>query len=391
MLEYPIQNVVKKEVIIVTKLVNFSLDEAMLINKSIFHMYHIAKSGTSVHSLVRELLTIMRNIMFFDKGNMIIINYDESSTSHNVDSFISLGWKHSDVELYIHKYFGIDDVIPMLTKGNPIAFRNNDFFSLTERKKTKYYKEFIEKSNIQTSIDANILLPGIKDKKMVMGFFRDPAKKDFSDKDLEIIKLYQPHLSNIFSSLFSSSSYNNYETIENFTEAFDTLGICVLDSDFNPISFNGTYSRFVCGDVLNDDLTKSIQNYCQELSNNPDKNDAFESFKSQNDKERRDAKNNYIIEVTQHLTNNMSSRYIALIYSVSEIFMFRFKEMTHTYNLSTREYEVLMLMIGKGLSAEKIASVLFISTSTVKKHISSAYRKMGINSQKQLMALLKFM
>ena len=73
MLEYPIQNVVKKEVIIVTKLVNFSLDEAMLINKSIFHMYHIAKSGTSVHSLVRELLTIMRNIMFFDKWKIFFI------------------------------------------------------------------------------------------------------------------------------------------------------------------------------------------------------------------------------------------------------------------------------------------------------------------------------
>ena len=98
----------------------------------------------------------------------------------------------------------------------------------------------------------------------------------------------------------------------------------------------------------------------------------------------------FIIEVTKHYSPD-GYHYLALVYSMSDLFLFRFKDISKKYNLSPKEHEVLLLTIGRGYSVEEISRTMFISVSTVKKHISSAYQKMNINSQKQLIGLLKFL
>lgn len=50
--------------------------------------------------------------------------------------------------------------------------------------------------------------------------------------------------------------------------------------------------------------------------------------------------------------------------------------------LSPREREVLAL-IGRGMSNEQIARELFISPHTVKNHVSSIYRKLGVEDRAQ--------
>lgn len=48
--------------------------------------------------------------------------------------------------------------------------------------------------------------------------------------------------------------------------------------------------------------------------------------------------------------------------------------------LSARELEVLTL-IGRGRLNEEIAKALFISPHTVKNHVSSIYRKLGVSDR----------
>lgn len=55
------------------------------------------------------------------------------------------------------------------------------------------------------------------------------------------------------------------------------------------------------------------------------------------------------------------------------------------YSFSPREEEVLRLML-EGLGNQEIAQKLFISLSTVKKHISSIYYKSGVQSRAELLA-----
>ena len=50
--------------------------------------------------------------------------------------------------------------------------------------------------------------------------------------------------------------------------------------------------------------------------------------------------------------------------------------------ISKREYEVLEL-VSRGLSNQEIAEKLFVSTSTVKTHISSLFAKLDVNRRTQ--------
>lgn len=59
-----------------------------------------------------------------------------------------------------------------------------------------------------------------------------------------------------------------------------------------------------------------------------------------------------------------------------------------TYDLSTREAEVLELLL-KGLTNSEIAAGLFISINTVKSHIKSIYKKLSVTNRLQLVHVLK--
>ena len=57
--------------------------------------------------------------------------------------------------------------------------------------------------------------------------------------------------------------------------------------------------------------------------------------------------------------------------------------MAEKYMLSERESQVLELA-GKGMSNRQIASELFISENTVKRHMSSIFKKTGAQSRHEL-------
>ncbi|QUI25298.1 helix-turn-helix transcriptional regulator [Vallitalea pronyensis] len=57
------------------------------------------------------------------------------------------------------------------------------------------------------------------------------------------------------------------------------------------------------------------------------------------------------------------------------------------YPITERESEIISL-INEGLTNQKIGEILFISPNTVKNHIYSIYRKMGIKNRYELMRLL---
>ncbi|MFC2134596.1 LuxR C-terminal-related transcriptional regulator [Bacteroidota bacterium] len=87
--------------------------------------------------------------------------------------------------------------------------------------------------------------------------------------------------------------------------------------------------------------------------------------------------------VVYYLRNNMI---VASIKDNKEIITI----LGEKYKVSKREQEVLALLID-GKSNKEIENVLFISSSTVRNHISLIYKKIGINSRGQLMKLvLKF-
>lgn len=367
------------------KEIYFNYDELKCINDTINKMYN-KSFNKSIDSFMEFFLEELRTQIYFDKGNILIINFDALNSAYEVNTFAPLGWKGSDIDIYIKNYFRMDDVIPILLQKEPIAFRNNDIFSLNERKKTQYYREFVQPTLLQTSIDANISIPTDIDKNLIMGFFRDPTKKDFSKKELELVKTYQPHLSNIFANYMAKNELDS-DHLMNLFNIFESIGICFLDQSCNVLSFNSAFKRMATIDrktsMQESELTKKIKQLGLTLINDS-------GLKKQGPFECRLKNQTFFIEITKDHESPVF-KLVALVYSSTETFMLRFSRITETYNLTTRESEILLLMIGKGMASEKIAEELFISNSTVKKHISSAYQKINIKSQKELICLLGFL
>jgi DNA-binding NarL/FixJ family response regulator len=58
------------------------------------------------------------------------------------------------------------------------------------------------------------------------------------------------------------------------------------------------------------------------------------------------------------------------------------------YDLTKREQEIILLIL-TGLSNKDICVKSFISLTTVKTHIYNIFRKLGINSRKELIGIIK--
>lgn len=63
------------------------------------------------------------------------------------------------------------------------------------------------------------------------------------------------------------------------------------------------------------------------------------------------------------------------------------RQATVSYDITPREFDVVVYTY-RGYSAKKIAETLLVSESTVKAHLSHCYRKLGIHTKQELIALI---
>lgn len=90
-----------------------------------------------------------------------------------------------------------------------------------------------------------------------------------------------------------------------------------------------------------------------------------------------------ILELIEpHITNRLSKWRVKADHSSSEMVF------ANDYGISARESDVARCVM-KGLDNASIAQELGISLSTVKKHLENLFRKTGVSSRTELMALLQ--
>ena len=368
----------------------FSLEEMKTINNTIcelYSKYQTVLDDNSFSDLTMKFIDSLREQIYFDKGNIMLYLFNEDERVYEVSSFLQVGWNKNDKDLYINTYVHIDDILPILSMNKEMAFINGNVFSNKERKKTAYYREFIEPAQITNSIDANIVLPDEFGIKALLGFFRDSGKKSFSQKDLEVIKTYQPHLSNILATHLKSSRNTLDTYYKNFCNTFESIGVCILDSNLKLDTMNSTFRRYASEvihekSILESTLILRLQEICQNLHSNPRlTRTGFVSVSV--------GQISYEVEVAYYNVTDLLGKYVCIVISDDDFFNLKLIRLKNKFNISEREYEVLALAINEGMSNEEIALNLFLSTSTVKKHFSSAYQKLNISNQKQLMPMLR--
>lgn len=342
-------------------------------------------------------MTKLKSLIYFDKSDFMFFRYNIDTKKYEMESFRPVNWSTEEINNYVTTYMHNDDVLPILSQQEFIAFRNSDLFSMQERRETKYFQEFASSASLEISIDANIPLPADCDTIAILGLFRTNEKVEFSEKDLEIVKVLQPYLSDRMASSLCSKSDRKAdsgaevdgkqnEKGENWTlDNIETLGLCAFDSSAKLLSNNASFFSFAkaySASIEDSKLTEKVTECVTKLLNDT-------SLCTLGPIPIHIEDDTYIVQLAYN--DSSKSKITVAIYYISDIFTKRLTALKGEFNLSNREFEIIFLSLKRSLTNAEIANELYISEATVKRHLYTIYQKMGISNQKQLFRKLQIL
>lgn len=369
----------------------FTVDEMKTMGELIKCIYD---RELTLCEFTEEFMRRLKPLIYFDKSDFMFFKYNQDTKKYEMESFRPVNWSNEEIHNYITTYMHNDDVLPILSQPEYIAFRNSDLFSLLERRETPYFQEFARSASLEISIDANIPLPAGCDTVAILGIFRSVEKVEFKERDLEIIKLLQPHLSNRMrldicngkckgdgrckGERKCKEENGSVDSTENWSlNNIETLGLCAYDSSANIVSNNASFSTFAktySSSIEDSKLTQEVTKCVRQLLFG----DLFQLGPIPihiND-------DTYMIQLAYNDTTK--SKITVAIYYISDVFSKRLTALKEEYNLSSREFEIIFLSLKRSLTNAEIARELYISEATVKRHLYTIYQKIGVKNQKQL-------
>ncbi|MDR3073066.1 MAG: LuxR C-terminal-related transcriptional regulator, partial [Clostridiales Family XIII bacterium] len=353
-----------------------TFEELRKINETIRQIYEGPNEQTSLPDFLTEFLLSLRKQIYFDKGNFMFYEYDAKRNYYSVNAFPHIGWDSSDIELYMNAYAQMDDILPVMTEKENIVILNRNILRKKLDTTTKYYTEFVQPVQLFNSIHANCPLQGSDTIFAKISIFRNDTRRPFLEKDVEIIKVYQPHLSKLINEQLLSNEISDADEFAHLLESFHSVGICVLDKNFAITTVNDTYRNLTLSDdtnpVADENLTRHIQSLCEAYHKAPERDNTELHEITANGK-------SYYVEILCYRETLEKYKYVCFVYDYSGFLLLKLSRIRAQKRLTNREYEILYLILKKGYSTEELAEHLTISLSTAKKHISAIYRKLGVS------------
>lgn len=349
-------------------------------NKLLVELYN---KDVPLHSRVRNFLYLFADIIYYDRCS-ILFYHKLSDGRYKKHSAISLNWDEvSDyIKKYTEYYCYLDDVYPVLDRQTPFVFRSTDFFNMEKRAQTEYWRDYLYPTNNIYSIDGNIQLESSKGLLGMFCFYRNANKSDFSDEELHIAKMLQPHLSNVFKHYMDNDSSNNLPIM---MDNYNCTGICLIDENFQIVRSNSKFREIEMKHPGM--LSSKITSMCCDLSKSDGKSGKLY-------KEYKFDESPVFLEVNKLTTplNNMNRSsnicYNCLAYDLSYFFQQTLMTAKEKYYLTPREFDIIKKVL-QGKKNEEIAAELYLSIPSVKKYLASIYSKMEIKTQKQILEKLK--
>lgn len=130
----------------------------------------------------------------YEKASIYFYTLADNKVS--VDTRIGQGFDRKDLVTYDEYYCRIDDIVEKMLPTKLTTVRSSDIFNLNQRKKTEYYNDYIRPVRTHFSLDANFRWSK-NDKETSFGsldLFRPEKDRDFTDREVEICEILQPHL-----------------------------------------------------------------------------------------------------------------------------------------------------------------------------------------------------
>ena len=331
-----------------------------------------------INSLIRDLydfdssdydryvhyLKELQEIIYFDFGNVVFFWKD--GDNYNLEFFCQIGWPQEVEDLYLTKYYREDDVFPIFSRKTPVIMKSSDMFD-DSRNFSQYYQAFMDLAEFDRSLECNIILPMDVNLYGICSLFRTKNKQDFVLDEEKVLEIIQPHLSNATTTGRKNKNIPKSDMTKNSKIASsltfkDNGEILAVDERLKEVfhSYDSSYNiREIIKHIIERVGKKDKPEYCFSLPNT-----------------------SLIIEVMFNLEDK--SIFNCLIYDMKALSKVCIKDTQIRYNLTERETEIMDYAL-RGINRQEIADIMHISVPTVKKYISSIYRKMNINSHAQLM------
>ncbi len=335
----------------------------------------------------RNFLEKLNQLVYFEKGDIYF--YYNRPGNFKMTDFIFWGWNEPELNKYLDYYYTIDDVLPIVASNYPTMFRCSDIFIQYERKKTRYYKELIEIVGMHYSLEGNIFIKG-DDFYGGLGLHRSDKNKNFTLKELNIIKNIRPHLENIAKRHIvkkknqeNNINLYNSDILKTFKH-FSNIHMFIMDENLKIC-----WSSLENDNNLEKDIEQMMINKIKELCNNILRNKERDNsvIRAQINIDNQF----YFAEVLRiQKENHMEgNRLLVVLSNIAGIMWEIIREIKCEYKLTEREYEILKLVL-MGYDNNEISKEIYISLSTVKKHLANIYDKLGIKNKNQIFNVIMY-
>ena len=204
---------------------------------------------------------------------------------------------------------------------------------------------------------------------------RDNVKPDFSNSDLLILSLIQPHISTIFNIIHTQITHKAVEQ----GNLNINMGMCAFDGDLSIISANVTGLEMLKAvTIFGSSVLHHIKELCTDAAGQKSKKleKITEIIRTKNSDIKLD-----IITYPTRIGDNI--RYIAIMQYTDEgkiISDYRFK-------FTKRESDIIDGLI-QGKNNTQIAAGLVLSENTIKTHIKNIYSKTSAKNRTELTYIL---
>ncbi len=351
-----------------------SKEESSELNQIIVDLY----DNNNYEEALKKFLINIQPLVPYDKGDIYIFN--KTGNHINFENYIFVGFG-SEANSYVNKYCEQDDVLPLISVTQPLMFRSSEVFLLSERKKTEYYKNHLEPSKMYYSIEGNIYVE--EDNHIVgMGLHRSKESEDFTQKELDIIKIMRPHLSKISQKLHDDKlNANMFVDAALVISETDKVGIWILNCQLEFVDENVGHNHFIS--EHSDELKHILQVMCRSLRNNIESDEKNNKPYGMKSKIMLSEKSYYVDITYKPELDNKESVFVVILYDYTGIIDNIVAEMKQKFSLTEREYDIFLCMV-KGMNNQEIQNELFISMPTVKKHLTNIYQKLGVEGRHQV-------
>ncbi len=285
-------------------------------------------------------------------------------------------------EIYVQYYHKVDmfnlcNISSSLLRKKVVSV--TDIMSYDQFVNTEYYSDFIKKINLH----YEVILPLRTDDELLgmIGVFKSKEEGEFTSRDSMILNKINDHIAYNLKTFQYINKIQTDQQLYKCCSQQSPLGILVLNQDFSLLYYNEQASLY-CRDIT---VSQSVQGAISQVLNiiiEKIINRAFDTAVTLHSYKIR-----IIPQIIPGPGGSFDTIYITYLTGVDQLNAQVIERLAGIYSLSNREQEILKL-IYNGFSNQEIAQKYYISIHTVKSHIESIFRKMGINKRTSLFNII---